>query len=221
MNILAIDTATEACSAALLVGDDLIERFELAPRQHTAKLLPMMESVLAEAETTLSQLDALAFSRGPGSFTGVRVAASVIQGVGLATDLPIIPVSTLAAMAHHVFRQGQASTVGVAIDARMQQVYWGQYRISALGQVSALADEQVIDPDQVALNAASVELLIGNGWAVYADQWHPHNHVISNEFNYPHASDVCWIAKAGMAAQQGVTVEQALPVYLRDQVVRT
>jgi len=222
MNILAIDTATEACSAAIFMNNDVVERFELAPRLHTQKLLPMMEAVLAEAELSLSQLDALAFSRGPGSFTGLRVAASVIQGVGLATDLPIVPVSTLAAMAHQAFRQTHThTTVGVAIDARMQQVYWGQYHILGLGQVEALANEQVINPSQIALQNAKVETLIGNAWDIYADQWTAHTLNIQTPFNYPHAQDVAWLANTAMASQQYVSVEQALPTYLRDQVVHT
>ena len=99
MKLLALDTATEACSAAVWVDGAVLERYELAPRRHAALILPMIEAVLAEAGLSPPQLDAIAFGRGPGAFTGVRIAVGIVQGIAFAADLPVIPISTLAALA--------------------------------------------------------------------------------------------------------------------------
>ncbi|GAB4353090.1 MAG: hypothetical protein Kow0060_03270 [Methylohalobius crimeensis] len=128
MRILAIETATEACSAALYLDGVVEERFQVAPRRHTHLILPMAEALLAEAGLTLSALDGLAFGRGPGSFTGLRIAAGVIQGLAFGADLPVVPVSTLAALAWQVFDEGAADCALAALDARMGEVYWGIYR---------------------------------------------------------------------------------------------
>jgi len=129
MNILAIETATEACSASLIMSDRLITRFELAPREHTKLLLPMMEEVLKEAGITLKEVDAIAFSRGPGAFTGLRIAAGVAQGVALSIDKPVIPVSTLEALALQATKDNyQQETIVAALDARMGEVYWGLFK---------------------------------------------------------------------------------------------
>ena len=124
MKILALDTSTEACSAALLIDTEIHQRYEVAPREHGALILPMIETLLSEAGCAPTQLDALAFGRGPGAFVGVRIATGVAQGIAFAADLPVIPVSSLAAMAQSV----EHGNVYSAIDARMNEVYWGAYR---------------------------------------------------------------------------------------------
>jgi len=98
LKLLAVETSTEACSAALYIDGEIREKFELAPREHTKLILPMIDELMAEAQLKPQQLDALAFSRGPGSFTGVRIATGVTQGIALGADLPVVPVSTLAAI---------------------------------------------------------------------------------------------------------------------------
>ena len=146
MKLLALDTATEACSAALLVDDAIIERYELAPRRHAALILPMIEAVLAEAGIGVAQLDALAFGCGPGAFTGLRIAAGVAQGIALAGGLPVVPVSTLAAIACHAVARYGVERVAAAIDARMGEVYWGTYRAARDGGVVLMGAERVCSP---------------------------------------------------------------------------
>ena len=156
MNILAIETATEACSAALAVDGEIIERYQVAPRRHTQLIHGQMEEVLAETGLALGQLDAIAFGRGPGAFTGVRIATSVVQGVAFALDLPVIPISTLAALA-----QGcEGDRLLVAIDARMNEVYWGVYRRDQGGLVELVGEERVVAPEQVPCSAAGPQ----NAW---------------------------------------------------------
>ena len=130
MKILAIETATEACSAALYNDGEIICRYELAPRKHTQLILPMMDAILEEAGVTRSSLDAIAFGRGPGAFTGLRIAVGIAQGLALAVDKPVIPISTLGAMAQqvlettsNVINSAEAAFIP-AIDARMGEVYW-------------------------------------------------------------------------------------------------
>src|SRR5579872_2888616 len=127
LKLLALDTSGDACSVALRVGQSVIVQEKIASQQQSSCVLPMVQHILAEAGLALSQLDALAFGRGPGSFTGLRIAAGVIQGLAFAADLPVLPISTLAALAQGVYRQTQAQAVLSAIDARMQEVYWGVY----------------------------------------------------------------------------------------------
>ena len=119
MNILTIDTATEACSVALQFDQTLFTRYEVCPQQHSQKILPMVDAVMKEAGASLTELDGLAFGRGPGSFTGVRIATGIIQGLALGSQLPVAGVSTLAAMAQQVINSGDVSDVAVAIDARL------------------------------------------------------------------------------------------------------
>ncbi|MGL5610034.1 MAG: tRNA (adenosine(37)-N6)-threonylcarbamoyltransferase complex dimerization subunit type 1 TsaB, partial [Aeromonas veronii] len=145
LKILAVDTATEACSAALLVGDKLFSRWEEAPRDHTRKILPMVQAVLEDAGISLSDLDAIAFGRGPGSFTGVRIGISVAQGLAFGAGVPLIGISTLAAMAQGAYRLDGAEQVLTAIDARMNEVYFGRYELID-GRMQLVGDEVVSDP---------------------------------------------------------------------------
>jgi tRNA threonylcarbamoyl adenosine modification protein YeaZ len=140
MNLLAIETATETCSVALLAGDRLIARSELAPRRHAELLLPMCDEVLAEAGLARTALDVLAVGRGPGAFTGVRLAVSAVQGIALALDVPVVPISSLAALAMQAPDNGD--DVLAVIDARMGEVYAGRFR--RIGErVEAVDDERV------------------------------------------------------------------------------
>ncbi len=221
MRILAIDTATEACSAALLVDETIHARYELAPQQHARLILPMMEALLVESGCTLAQLDGLAFGRGPGSFTGVRIAASVIQGLAFATDLPVVGISTLAALAQQVVDEHQASAVLTAFDARMEQVYWGAYWRQESGLVQLQGEEQVCDPHEVPMPEGRDWVAAGSGWSAYGD-------VLARQVGMelvahypqamPHARGILRLAQAAFMRGEGVAAEQAQPVYLRNNV---
>ena len=125
MNILAIDTVTEMCSVALLNNDRPLSIERHVPRQHTQVILEMIQTLLTDAQLGLSELDAIGFSRGPGSFTGLRICASVTQGLALAHDLPVIPISSLAILAQGAFRMDNKQDIFACMDARKNEVYWG------------------------------------------------------------------------------------------------
>ena len=223
MKILAVETATEACSAALCIEGEIIERYTVSPREHSRLILPMLESLLAEAELAINQLDALAFGRGPGSFTGVRIAAGVIQGVAFGAELPVVPVSTLAAMAQDVFSRTRDTTAFTALDARMGEVYWGVYQKSEDGYASLWGDEVVIHSSQILFPEGESGAGVGSGWR--SDQNNLMNRLgrritsIDSKL-LPRARSVVQLAGKGYLEKQWVSAEKALPVYLRDQVAR-
>ncbi|STF66969.1 protease YeaZ [Escherichia coli] len=128
MRILAIDTATEACSVALWNDGTVSAHFELCPREHTQRILPMVQDILTTSGTSLTDINALAYGRGPGSFTGVRIGIGIAQGLALGAELPMIGVSTLMTMAQGAWRKNGATRVLAAIDARMGEVYWAEYQ---------------------------------------------------------------------------------------------
>ncbi len=219
--ILAIEAATEACSAALLIDDTVQERFEVAPRRHMALMLPFVESLLADADTSLAQLDAVAFSCGPGSFTGVRIGASMTQGIAFGADLPVIPVSTLATLAQGAVREHGATAVLAALDARMQEVYWGAFRCDANGLVEAVSKEQVCAPDTVECPQQDDWTGVGSGWDAYTEILTARCPVAAASVytnQHPHAADVARLAAHAFAQGNALAPEQAIPVYLRNNV---
>ncbi|ANB16254.1 tRNA (adenosine(37)-N6)-threonylcarbamoyltransferase complex dimerization subunit type 1 TsaB [Dokdonella koreensis] len=223
MNLLAIETATEACSAAVLTAAGIVERFEIAPRRHAELLLPMCEAVLAEAGITRRQLDAIAVGRGPGAFTGVRLAISAAQGVALALDLPVVPVSSLAALALEAPAAGQDATLAV-IDARMGEVYAGCFRPTADGLVEAFGEETVGPAAAVVLPAAAGWAVVGTGWLAWPDALRAHlpgEPLFAAGERFPRASSIARLAAPIAKAGRGVAPELALPVYLRDKVALT
>ena len=174
MRILALDTATENCSAALFVNGELLEREELLGRGHAERILPMVGELLAEAALALRALDALAFGRGPGALTGVRLAASVAQGLAFGAGLRVVPVSDLRALAQRVLQQEPgAQRVLVCTDARMREVYCGAFERSPEGSAAAVDDERVLGPQAVHLPAQwsalppAAVLGAGSGFAAY------------------------------------------------------
>ncbi len=219
--ILAIEAATEACSAALLIDDEVFERFELAPRQHVALMLPFVESLLADTGTSLGELDAVAFGRGPGSFTGVRIAASMTQGIAFGADLPVIPVSTLAALAQGAVREHGATAVLAALDARMQEVYWGAFRSDENGLVEGVGEECVCAPDTVECPQQDGWAGAGSGWDTYTEALAARCSVAAASVykkQHPHAADVARLAARAFAQGDALAPELAIPVYLRNNV---
>lgn len=221
MNLLAVDTSTEACSAAALIGEEVIERYELAPRRHAELILPMVEAVLAEGGLTVHQLDALAFGCGPGGFTGLRIAAGVVQGIAFGADLPVAPVSTLAAIARQTMNEQDTSRVAAAIDARMQEVYWGAYRFDAETELILIGEERVCSPTVVSPLEGDGWIGAGSGWAAYGDTLSRRLGIESWWGDcYPRAGDIAALGALLYQRGEAVPVERALPVYLRDEVVR-
>ncbi len=220
MKLLAIDTTEDSCSAALCIDDEMLWRFEIAPRRHSELVLPMVDEVLAEAGLAVRQLDALAFSRGPGSFTGVRIATGVTQGIALGADLPVVPVSTLAALAQGAWRLRGATTVLSALDARMGEVYWACCRF--LNDSMVLDGEERVGRPDLAIEALDDACWgAGSGWAVYPDLLLQSTGVSSQRVlgeQRIHARDVASLGLVALLAGQTVAAEEALPVYIRDNV---
>ena len=218
-HILAIETATDACSVALYHDGEVLERFEPGARRQTERVLPLVDDILSEAGIGLGALDALAFGQGPGAFTGVRVATSVVQGLAFARDLPVAGVSTLAACALAAFDAHPARPrVLAAFDARMGELYLGAYQCRADG-VEALLADGLFDPDDVPALNGSDWLLAGSG-AIYQARIASRVTLAAvDQDAAPRASAVARLAVP--MVEQGLTVpaEQAQPVYLRDRVV--
>ena len=222
MKILAIDTATEACSAALYIDGDIDQQYRVAPREHSHIILPMIDQLLGQAGVGLPDLDALAFGRGPGSFMGVRIAAGVVQGIAFAWRLPVVPVSTLAAIAQTANTESGAAHVLAAIDARMNEVYWGAYSLSEDSCMQLVGEECVIKPEQVAVPLERDWTGAGTGWAAYADQLHaaiaPVEPTAVLDNCLPSAAAIARLAVADFQAGRHVPASKAVPVYLRDNV---
>ncbi|MCJ7975815.1 tRNA (adenosine(37)-N6)-threonylcarbamoyltransferase complex dimerization subunit type 1 TsaB [Aeromonas veronii] len=221
LKILAVDTATEACSAALLVGDKLFSRWEEAPRDHTRKILPMVQAVLEDAGISLSDLDAIAFGRGPGSFTGVRIGISVAQGLAFGAGVPLIGISTLAAMAQGAYRLDGAEQMLTAIDARMNEVYFGRYELID-GRMQLVGDEVVSEPAalvDVRGKLAGPVTCVGTGFETYGETLSGlADELAVSQVRFPAAEDMLPLARAAWLTGEAVPVEQATPVYLRDKV---
>lgn len=218
MKLLALETSTEACSVALVVDGRVISRFRHAPRLQTELLLPMAEEVLAEAGVTLAGLDALAYSRGPGAFTGVRIAAAAVQAFAFARDLPVVAVSSLQSLAQGAYRVHGAARVLSVFDARMDEVYVGGYAL-ADGLMQAVAGEHLCAPAALPVELQGEWFAAGNGVAAYEALLRGQCTLAGTDAGlFPSAEDVLPLALAQYAGAGGQPAELALPVYLRDEV---
>lgn len=220
MKILVLDAATEACSVALQDGDDVISKFEVCPQQHSQKLLPFVDQVLAEAGVKLKQLDGIAYGQGPGSFTGVRIGVSVTQGLAFGADLPVVGVSNLAAMAQEVITKTQAERVAVAIDARMGEIYLGFYQ-NENGVAVLVGNESVVKPEYFALPEQWQDQAFhsaGTGWQTYGEQLNEIASATATEVELPNAEFMLPLAQQLFADGKQVAAEFAQANYVRDEV---
>lgn len=224
MKILAIDAATQACSAALYDDGAVQQRFEVAPREHANLLLPMAHELLAQAEWRLPDLDVLAFGRGPGAFTGLRIAAGTAQGLAFGSALPVAPISDLAALAAGAYRVGNAGRVLTVADARMHEVYWCAFEMRGTDtEPHPVLAERVSAPgDLVETNYDNSWSPAGNGWSPYEAQLAPLAARVDGvpEVVYPSAADIARLGAIRAARGELVSAEEALPVYVRDDVAR-
>jgi tRNA threonylcarbamoyladenosine biosynthesis protein TsaB len=223
LRLLAIETATAACSAALYVDGEISERHELAPREHALLILPMIEDLLTEAGVPVGALDAIGYGRGPGSFTGVRVAASVVQGIAFAADLPVVAVSTLATLALGAMRETGEHRVMAALDARMSEVYWGRYVREPESLPRLQGEECVCLPRAVVMPEGGNWIGAGSGWASYRQELReragPRVNRSLPELE-PRAADLVRLAVQAYRQGEILRPEDAVPVYLRDTVAR-
>jgi tRNA threonylcarbamoyladenosine biosynthesis protein TsaB len=223
VKLLAFDTSTEACSVALSIDGDIRERYEVAPRRHTELVLPWADALLADAGIAKGALDAIAVARGPGAFTGVRLAVAMVQGMALALDKPVIPVSTLAVLALRAGDVGDAPILA-AIDARMGEVYFGTFRRNADDLLQALSEEWMATPVQPKLALSSPWNGVGSGFAAADGALRS---VLGNALlscdaaALPHAADVARLAAIAWVRGEAIAPDRLEPAYLRDKVALT
>jgi tRNA threonylcarbamoyladenosine biosynthesis protein TsaB len=220
--ILALDTSTEACSCALAIDGKVHEHYVVAPQQHAGLILASIDTLLRAHDLTFDRLDAVAWGRGPGSFTGLRIAAGVTQGIAFAANLPVVEVSTLAALALEAWQASGQKQVFACLDARIDEVYWGLFEIRD-GLPVATAEEQLCKPEALPptiLAGAEAWTAIGNGLgygarfpaALFARFQHKLPDAL------PRAGHIATIATAAFERRDLVAAEQVRPVYLRDKV---
>lgn len=215
MKLLAIDTATEACSVAVLSDSTAFANFEICPQQHSQRLLPMVDALLTQADMSLTDLDGLVYGRGPGSFTGVRIATGMIQGLSLGSGLKVAGVSTLAAMAQQAISEADVSCVACAIDARMGEVYFAVYENQ--DGIASLVDQEIVCPPEHAASLLPATFAaVGTGWQAYETL----AGTISEPPTvlYPQAEFMLPLGKASFEQGQVSSAENIEPVYLRDKV---
>lgn len=218
MKLLAFDTSSAACSVAIQNNDQIKFLHQHAPMQQAKLILPMIKELLESCSLTLEQLDAIAYGCGPGSFTGIRIANSVAQAIGFAAQKPLIPVSSLAVLAQTALLEHQCSDLLVAVDARMEQVYWAVYEAGQDGHVALINQEILCHPKEVKVPDKKHGCGVGDGWGIYAADlasslgFKPDS-IFASEL--PTAQALLQLAKIKFDKSQWIAAEQAIPVYLR------
>ncbi|WP_211462583.1 tRNA (adenosine(37)-N6)-threonylcarbamoyltransferase complex dimerization subunit type 1 TsaB [Collimonas silvisoli] len=223
--ILAIETSTELASAALLRDGHMIARESAGVQTHSLAILPMVQSLLAEAGISLAQCDALAFGVGPGSFTGVRTACGIVQGLAFGADLPVLPVVTLAAMAQACRDLNGAGEVLAVLDARMGEVYWAQYRF-ADNQWQVIVEPTLSAPSEVSPLSTETGVLqaCGNGLAAYPGAFVAASFAAGGlPAVMPNARQIAQLGSVALVQShgRGLSAVEAQPLYLRNKVALT
>ncbi|HEX8406773.1 MAG TPA: tRNA (adenosine(37)-N6)-threonylcarbamoyltransferase complex dimerization subunit type 1 TsaB [Duganella sp.] len=223
--ILSIETSSELASVALLRGETVTSRVSSGVRTHSQSVLPMIQELLADAGIALKDCDAIAFGAGPGSFTGVRTACGVAQGLAFGANLPVVPVVTLDAMALACRQQHGAADVLAVLDARMGEVYWAQYRFGDGAVAAAIAAPAVVlapalsAPEGVTPQGAPIAC--GNGLTAYAEAFAEPFPAGGFATVMPHAEQIAQLASIAFAAGKTVTAAEAQPLYLRNKIAYT
>ena len=223
-NILAIDTSTPACSAAILRGDEVLSKHQLASREHTRLILPMVHDLLNEAGMALSEMDAIAFTVGPGSFTGIRIGFGVVQGLAFGAELPVLPVSSLETLAHTAIRKLHIrpnTHIIPMFDARMDEIYSAHFYYGSEG-LQRLHKDNVCTPAKI--DSEFFDPIISDPMIIVGDGWNYSERMSIRTPNYtditllPEAQDIFSIACPLMSEGKAIPVEEANPVYLRDKI---
>lgn len=219
--ILALDTSTEACSCALAIGAEVHEHYVVAPQQHAALILDSIESLLREHRLGFADLDAIAWGRGPGSFTGLRIAAGVTQGIAFGADLPVIEISTLAALALAAWQQQGHERIFACLDARIDEVYWGVFDMQG-GLPVPVRPEQLCKPEAIPPDCLGTGVCgaVGNG-LVYRERFPQQLFAGVKQSlpgTLPRAGHIATLAVAAFERGESISADQVQPVYLRDKV---
>ncbi len=220
--ILALDCSADISSVALLHEGQVYTLVEDQQKKPSAYLLAMMDQIFTEAGINKDELHCLTCTIGPGSFTGVRIAISIIQGLSYSLDIPVVPISSLAAMALGAQQQQGASNVLVAIDARMSELYWAYYHVPTIDECQLIGAEHVSKPEAVITDLAEYDWAIGNGWQVCGDKLT--NRISTKQIDPDstiHANFLLPVAAKRSYVNSVIQAEQLLPNYLRNQVVQT
>lgn len=225
MNLLAIETSTDACSVGLLCGGETKINHQIVAQQHGRLVLPMIDALLAQAELSVQHLDGVVFGRGPGSFTGVRIAVALTQGIALGADVGVIGISTMNSVAQGVYRLHGDLSVAISLDARMDEVYFAAYQIQNEGVMSAVTDESLCPPQQL----PSLPEDVGRTWAGSGAE--RYSQLLQEQYGvpmdsirtdvWPNACDLLSLAIPRVESGQLQAAEHAMPVYLRNKVADT
>lgn len=220
--ILGIETSTDACSVAISTPNGILQEFVVAPQAHSRLLLDMVEKLCIQAGTELAAVQAFAFGSGPGSFTGLRIAASVVQGLAFGNGKPVVAVSSLHALAQQAYNQLSIPNILAILDARMHEIYWGGYQVKDQTLVQNILPDILQAPDQLRVDPEMQFLAVGTGCAAYGEILNANNSnlTFAPDILYPRAYEVVQLAIPQYLAGNTISPEEALPVYVRNNVAQ-
>lgn len=220
--ILGIETATDACSVAVITPTQSYNLFVIEPQAHAKLLLGMVDQICGQAGITLKDIDAFAFGCGPGSFTGVRIAASVVQGLAFGVNKPVIGVSSLQALAQQAFNVHSYEHVVALLDARMQEVYYGSYSVNAIGLVMPNLEDMLKNPAELTVADAAACIAVGTGIAAYSEIIKHRNPdlIIDTTLLHPRAQEIVQLAVDLYNRGKILQPNEAIPTYIRNDVAK-